>query len=89
MYELRDGFTVKEKLEILSDAAKYDVACTSSGSERSGKEGMLGNAVASGVCHAFASDGRCISLLKILMTNHCVYDCKYCKIRSSNDIPRA
>ena len=89
MYELRDGFTVKEKLEILSDAAKYDVACTSSGSERSGKEGMLGNAVASGVCHAFASDGRCISLVKILMTNHCVYDCKYCKIRSSNDIPRA
>jgi len=67
-----------KKLEILSDAAKYDVACTSSGVDRKGKEGKLGNSVASGICHTFSSDGRCISLLKILMTNHCIFDCKYC-----------
>ena len=77
------------KLHILADAAKYDVACTSSGSSRKGKEGMLGNTVSCGICHSFAADGRCISLLKILMTNHCVYDCKYCQNRSSNDVPRA
>ena len=81
--------SLSDKLKILSDAAKYDVACTSSGSDRRGKSGYLGNSVAAGVCHAFAADGRCISLLKILMTNHCVYDCKYCKNRISNDIPRA
>ena len=89
MYELRPNKTMEEKLEILSDAAKYDVACTSSGVSRNGKEGYLGNSVAAGVCHAFSSDGRCISLLKILMSNCCVYDCKYCKNRISNDIPRA
>lgn len=89
MYELREGYSLSEKLEILSDAAKYDVACTSSGVDRHGKEGFLGNSCASGVCHTFSADGRCISLLKILMTNHCVYDCKYCKNRASNDIPRA
>lgn len=83
------GYTTKEKLEILADAAKYDVACTSSGSDREGKKGFLGNAKACGICHSFAADGRCISLLKILMTNHCVYDCKYCANRRSNDIPRA
>ncbi|MCM1496660.1 MAG: putative DNA modification/repair radical SAM protein [Bacteroides sp.] len=83
------GYTTKEKLEILADAAKYDVACTSSGSDRRGKKGFLGNTVGCGICHSFASDGRCISLLKILMTNHCVYDCKYCINRVSNDIPRA
>lgn len=77
------------KVHILADAAKYDVACTSSGVDRSGKEGMLGNARACGICHSFAADGRCISLLKILMTNHCVYDCKYCQNRASNDVPRA
>lgn len=89
MYDLRSEFTLDEKLEILSDAAKYDVACTSSGVSRSGKSGYLGNSCASGVCHTFAADGRCISLLKILMSNHCEYDCKYCKNRKSNDIPRA
>lgn len=77
------------KVYILADAAKYDVACTSSGVDRAGKEGMLGNASACGVCHSFAADGRCISLLKILMTNHCIYDCKYCQNRAANDIPRA
>lgn len=81
--------TLEEKLIILSDAAKYDVACTSSGVDRAGKEGFLGNSCAAGICHSFAADGRCISLLKILMTNHCTYDCKYCKNRRSNDIPRA
>jgi len=78
-----------EKLRILADSAKYDVACTSSGTDRAAKKGMLGSAVACGICHSFSTDGRCISLLKILMTNYCVYDCKYCVNRSSNDIPRA
>ena len=82
-------YTTQEKLQILTDAAKYDVACTSSGSSRRGKKGELGNAEACGICHSFAADGRCISLLKILMTNHCAYDCKYCINRSSNDVPRA
>lgn len=77
------------KLEILSDAAKYDVACTSSGSSRKGKKGTMGNTVSGGICHCFSADGRCISLLKILQTNECVYDCKYCVNRLSNDIPRA
>lgn len=81
--------SLEEKLQILSDAAKYDVACTSSGVERAGKKGYLGNSCAAGVCHSFAADGRCISLLKILMTNHCIYDCKYCKNRVSNDLQRA
>jgi len=89
MYEIMSDLSMEEKLEILSDAAKYDVACTSSGVDRRGKEGFLGNSCAAGVCHTFAADGRCVSLLKILMTNHCVYDCKYCKNRASNDIPRA
>lgn len=77
------------KLEILSDAAKYDVACTSSGSSRRGVKGTMGNTVSSGICHCFSADGRCISLLKILQTNECVYDCKYCLNRVSNDVPRA
>lgn len=77
------------KLEILSDAAKYDVACTSSGSSRKGVKGTMGNTVAAGLCHCFSADGRCISLLKILLTNECVYDCKYCLNRLSNDVPRA
>jgi len=89
MYEIENQMSVMEKLEILSDAAKYDVACTSSGVDRKGKEGFLGNSFAAGICHSFAADGRCVSLLKILMTNHCVYDCKYCKNRKSNDVPRA
>lgn len=89
MYDIRTDMPLMDKLEILSDAAKYDVACTSSGVDRPGKKGEIGNSRACGVCHAFAADGRCISLLKILMTNHCVYDCKYCKNRKSNDVPRA
>lgn len=81
--------TLEEKLVILSDAAKYDAACTSSGVNRSGESGKLGNARACGICHSFAADGRCISLLKILYTNECVFDCKYCINRASNDIRRA
>ena len=80
---------LQKKLMILADAAKYDVACTSSGIDRkSGGQGM-GNSKACGICHSFASDGRCISLLKILLSNDCIYDCKYCKNRMSNDVPRA
>lgn len=79
---------LEKKLEILSDAAKYDVACTSSGSDRGGKAGSMGNTAACGICHSFAADGRCISLLKILYTNECVYDCKYCLNRRSNDTVR-
>ena len=78
-----------EKLTILTDAAKYDAACTSSGVDRGGKKGMTGNASAAGICHAFAADGRCISLLKVLMTNACIYDCRYCVNRRSNDSRRA
>ncbi len=76
------------KLEILADSAKYDVACTSSGVDRTAQRGGLGSAVACGICHSFASDGRCISLLKVLLSNSCVYNCKYCVNRSSNDTPR-
>ena len=80
---------VYEKLKVLTDAAKYDVACTSSGTDRaSGKDG-IGSAVAAGICHSFAGDGRCISLLKVLMTNACAYDCAYCVNRRSNDSRRA
>lgn len=80
--------TVMEKLNILSDAAKYDVSCTSSGVDRRGSGKGMGNAVAAGLCHSFAADGRCISLLKILFTNECIYDCKYCINRKSNDVQR-
>jgi len=89
MFELQSEKTIDKKLEILGDAAKYDVACTSSGVDRRGQKGMLGNSCAAGICHTFAADGRCVSLLKILMTNHCIYDCKYCKNRVSNDVERA
>lgn len=85
---VQQQMSLEEKLKILADAAKYDVACTSSGSERRGKKGYLGNVVAAGVCHSFSSDGRCISLLKILMTNYCVNDCVYCINRCSNDVIR-
>lgn len=81
--------SLQRKLQILSDAAKYDVACTSSGVKRAGRKGMLGNTEASGICHSFSGDGRCISLLKILFTNECIYNCKYCINRASNDVPRA
>ena len=78
-----------EKLEILSDAAKYDAACTSSGVDRAGKKGGIGNCAKGGICHSFSADGRCISLLKVLLTNCCIYDCKYCINRRSNDTRRA
>ncbi|MGM0395666.1 MAG: putative DNA modification/repair radical SAM protein [Bacillota bacterium] len=77
------------KLKILSDAAKYDVSCSSSGSGRANKKGGLGNASEGGICHSWTDDGRCISLLKILMSNYCIYDCAYCVNRVSNDLPRA
>ncbi len=79
-----------DKLEILGDAAKYDAACTSSGVKRGGlRDGGIGNASSCGICHSFAADGRCISLLKVLLTNYCIYDCKYCINRCSNDVRRA
>ena len=81
--------SLAEKLQVLTDAAKYDVACTSSGVERKGNGKSIGNCVAAGICHSFSGDGRCISLLKILLTNECIFDCKYCRNRRSNDIPRA
>jgi putative DNA modification/repair radical SAM protein len=80
---------VMEKLTILSAAARYDVSCTSSGSHRSTPQGGIGNSYTAGLCHSFAADGRCISLLKVLMTNVCVFDCRYCINRRSNDTPRA
>lgn len=80
---------VFEKLKILTDAAKYDVACTSSGVDKKAGRGGVGSAAACGICHSFAADGRCISLLKVLMTNICIYDCKYCVNRNSNDTARA
>ncbi len=85
---IMENLPLERKLEILSDAAKYDVACTSSGSDRKGKASGMGNTVACGICHSFAADGRCISLLKILYTNECIYDCKYCLNRRSNDTVR-
>lgn len=78
-----------EKLEILANAAKYDVSCSSSGSSRKNKIGGLGNSHVSGICHSWSNDGRCISLLKILLTNYCIYNCIYCVNRISNDLPRA
>lgn len=79
-----------EKLKVLSDSAKYDVACTSSGADRGAPtDGGMGNAYAAGICHSFSADGRCISLLKVLLSNSCAYDCKYCVNRRSNDVPRA
>lgn len=80
---------LSEKLRILSGAAKYDVSCSSSGSNRAAKKGSLGSTSSSGICHSFTPDGRCISLLKILLTNYCIYDCSYCINRRSNDIERA
>lgn len=85
----QEGMSIKEKLGILADAAKYDVACTSSGVDRKGDGTGMGNSIAAGICHSFSSDGRCISLLKVLMSNECIYDCKYCRNRASNDIERA
>lgn len=86
---IQEQMSLQNKLEILSDAAKYDVACTSSGVDRQGKAGSIGNSLACGICHSFSADGRCISLLKVLFTNECIFDCKYCANRSSNDVVRA
>jgi len=86
---IQQDMDLSEKLKILTDGAKYDVACTSSGVDRSNKGKGMGDAHACGICHTFASDGRCVSLLKILYTNECIYDCKYCINRKSNDVPRA
>lgn len=80
---------ISEKLRILSDAAKYDASCSSSGSERQNTPNGIGSAAKAGICHSFSADGRCISLLKILLTNYCIYDCQYCINRSSNDVERA
>lgn len=85
----QESMSLIEKLGILADAAKYDVACTSSGTERRGDGSGIGNSISAGICHSFAGDGRCISLLKVLYTNECVFDCKYCVNRASNDVVRA
>lgn len=79
---------LKAKLKILSDSAKYDASCSSSNSSRK-NAGGIGNAASCGICHSWSEDGRCISLLKILFTNVCIYDCEYCINRASNDVPRA
>ncbi|MDE6691303.1 MAG: biotin synthase, partial [Clostridia bacterium] len=78
-----------ERLAILTESAKYDVSCSSSGSKRANVKGGLGNASVGGICHSFTPDGRCISLLKILMSNDCQYDCEYCPNRRSADVKRA
>lgn len=80
---------IKEKLSILADAAKYDVSCSSSGSKRKNTNKGLGDSSGMGICHSYTEDGRCVSLLKILLTNHCIFDCAYCVTRKSNDIKRA
>ena len=85
---IQEKMSIYEKLQILTDAAKYDVACTSSGVEKKGDGTGIGNCSKAGICHSFSADGRCISLLKILFTNECIYDCKYCVNRSSNDVIR-
>lgn len=85
---IQEAMSMYDKLNILSDAAKYDVACTSSGTSRSNDGTGMGSCEQTGICHSFGADGRCISLLKILFTNECIYDCKYCINRRSNDVPR-
>ena len=87
--QISENMSVMDKLRILTDAAKYDVACTSSGTSRGNDGTGIGSCVQMGLCHSFAADGRCISLLKILFTNECIFDCKYCINRRSNDVPRA
>ena len=81
--------SVLNKLKILAESAKYDVSCASSGTSRGHKAGAIGSAAGWGICHSFAEDGRCISLLKIMLINYCMFDCAYCINRRSNDIPRA
>ena len=87
--EIQQNMTMSEKLKILTDAAKYDVACTSSGVDRSNNGKGIGDTHACGICHTFASDGRCVSLLKILFTNECIFNCSYCLNNCNNDVPRA
>lgn len=86
---IQQNMSLMEKLSILADAAKYDVSCTSSGVDRRGKKDGIGNSVAAGICHSFAADGRCISLLKILYTNECIFNCAYCQNNCNSDVPRA
>src|SRR5688572_14068125 len=83
------GLKIEEKLNILADAAKYDVSCSSSGSKRDNAAKALGNTTGMGICHSYTEDGRCVSLLKILLTNVCIFDCAYCISRKSNDVKRA
>ena len=78
---------IRRKLAILADAAKYDASCASSGSKRAATPGGLGNTEGMGICHSYTPDGRCVSLLKILLTNYCIYDCQYCVNRASSDTP--
>ena len=87
-FRIQKEKTLYEKLAILADAAKYDVACTSSGTRRRGDGTGIGNCEQAGICHSFTPDGRCVSLLKILFTNECIFDCKYCINRASNDVER-
>lgn len=87
--QIQENMSLMEKLQILSDAAKYDVACTSSGVDRNGNGSGMGNCIAPGICHTFSGDGRCVSLLKILFTNECIFNCSYCQNNCNNDIPRA
>ena len=84
-----DTMELMDKLKVLADSAKYDVSCVSSGSSRKNTPGGIGSSFSAGICHTFTADGRCVSLLKILMSNHCIYDCAYCVNRLSNDVPRA
>ena len=86
---LQKNMDLLEKLTILSDAAKYDVACTSSGVERKGNGKGMGNSIAPGICHSFSADGRCVSLLKILFTNECIFNCAYCLNNCTSDVTRA
>ena len=83
------GHDLQSRLSILTEGAKYDVSCASSGSNRGGRRGRLSHACPAGVCHTWSDDGRCVSLLKLLLTNDCIYDCAYCINRRSNDVPRA
>src|SRR3569832_699739 len=80
---------LRQKLAILADAAKYDASCASSGSKRANNGHQLGNTEGMGICHSYTPDGRCVSLLKILLTNHCIFDCKFCVNRVTSDTPRA
>ena len=87
--KIQQNMSLMEKLTILSDAAKYDVACTSSGVDRGGDGIGLGNSISCGICHTFSADGRCVSLLKILFTNECIFNCSYCQNNCNSDVRRA